>query len=119
MAGYRPDDDWALTTESGEPTSGGWKITVAFLGVLIAAILIGKLGHVPLWAFVGIAVFIGVPALCIWKIILGLRTGIVAVRHGSYSRAEHPFRYWMLMVLLAALTAWLLGLVTVVVFHGH
>ena len=119
MAGYRPDDDWSQTNEKGETIRGGWKIIVAFMGVLIAALLIGVLGHVSIWPFVATGIFVGLPTFCVWKIITGLRTGIVGVRFGSYSRTEHPFHYWSLMTMFAAMAAWLLGLIILVVLHRN
>jgi hypothetical protein len=118
VAGYRPDDEWAITDESGNRIDGGWKLLAAFVGIIIALILIGELGHIPLGVFVGIAIFVGIPALCIWKLVSGLRTGIVNVRNGSYSRAEHPFYYWTLMAMFVGLPASLLYLV-VLVGRGH
>lgn len=119
MSGYRPDDEWADTDESGHRITGGWKLIAAFLGALVALALIAKLSGVPLWVFLGIAVFVAVPALCVWKIIAGLRTGVVNVRNGSYSRAQHPFWYWMLMAVFAGLAAWLLGLFILVALHAR
>jgi len=119
MPGYRPEDEWAVTDESGERITGGWKVIVAFMGVLIALALIAKLAHVPAWVFVAIAFFVGLPTFCIWKIITGLRSGVVSVRNGSYSRAEHPFWYWASIAMLAGLAAWLLGMLTLVALHAH
>ena len=61
MAGYRPDDEWALTDESGNRIDGGWKVILAFVGLFIALVLIGELGHVPLVVLVGIAISVGTP----------------------------------------------------------
>jgi hypothetical protein len=119
LAGYRPDDDWAVMDASGNRIDGGWKVIVAFLGVLIALVVIGDLAHVPLGVFVGIGIFVLIPALCIWKIVSGLRTGMVSVRRGSYSRAESPFIYWTLMAMFVALPTWLVGLMILVLRHGH
>jgi hypothetical protein len=119
MAGYRPDDEWAVTDESGNRIDGGWKIIVGFFGVLIAVILIGELAHVPLGVFVGIGIFVCIPALAMWKIVSGLRTGVGSVRHGSYSRNEHPFYYWTLMAMFAGLPAFLFYLLVLVMRHGH
>jgi hypothetical protein len=119
MAGYRPDDEWALTDESGERIDGGWKVILAVLGVLIAAIVIGELAGISIGVFVAIGIFVGMPALCIWKIVTGLRAGVVSVRYGSYSRAEHPIYYWTLMAVFAALAVWLVGLIILIGLHGQ
>lgn len=119
MAGYRPDDEWALTDESGNRIDGGWKVIVGFLGVVIALILLGEVFHIPLGVFVGIGIFVGLPALSIWKIVSGLRTGVVSVRHGSYSRYDNPFFYWALMGMFAGLPAWLFYLLVLVICHNH
>ena len=119
MPGYRPEDEWAVTDESGERITGGWKIIAAFLTALIALALIAKLGGVPIGVLVAIAVFVGLPAFCVWKIITGLRRGVVTVRNGSYSRADQPVWYWTLMALFAGLAAWLLSLLVLVVLHAH
>ena len=119
MSGYRPEDEWAVTDESGERITGGWKLIVAFMGILIALAVIAKLAAVPVWACVAIAFIVGLPAFCIWKIIVGLRTGVVSVRDRSYSRADHPFRYWTAIAMLAGLAAWLPGLLIFVVLHAH
>jgi protein-S-isoprenylcysteine O-methyltransferase Ste14 len=119
MAGYRPDDEWALTDESGNRFDGGWKIIVGFVGIFIALLVIGELGHVPLGILVGISILVGIPALCVWKIVSGLRTGVVSVRRGSYSRAEHPFYYWTLMAMFVGLPVWLFYLLVLVVHHAR
>lgn len=119
MAGYRPDDEWGLTDESGNRVDGGWKIIVGLVGVLIALILIGEVAHVTLGVFVGIGIFVGIPAVCTRKIVSGLRTGVVSVRHGSYSRNEHPFFYWTLMAIFAGLPAWLFYLLVLIMRPGH
>lgn len=119
MGGYRPDDEWALTDESGNRIDGGWKLIVAFIGVLIALIVVGELGHVPLSVFVGVGILVVIPALCIWKIISGLWTGVVTVRHGSYSRANEPVYYWTLMAMFVGLPAWISYMVVLIVAHGR
>lgn len=119
MPGYRPEDEWAVTDETGERITGGWKLIIAFMAVLVVLVLIAKLAAVPVWVFAAIAAFVGLPAFCIWKIIKGLRTGFVSVRNGSYSRAEHPFWYWTLIAVLAALAAWLPGLLILVAVRTH
>jgi len=119
VAGYRPDDEWAVTDESGERIDAGWKVILAVVVVLIAAILIGELAQIPLQIFVGLGLFVGLPALCLWKIMSGLRTGVVSVRNGSYSRAEHPFWYWTLMALFVSLAACLVGTLILIALHGH
>jgi hypothetical protein len=119
MPGYRPDDDWSQTNEAGEPITGGWKLFVAFFGVLIAAVVVGDLRHIPLGAFVGIGIFVGLPAFSIWKIVVGLRSGVVSVRRGSYARAEDPFWYWTLIATFAGLATCLIGLITYMSLQGH
>lgn len=119
MSGYRlDDDDWSRTNEVGEPITGGWIIIVAFFGVLIIAILAGVL--VPL---VLVATFVGIPTLCIWNIVSGLRTGVVRINNKikvqSYSRTKDPFYYWSLLAGLTALAAYLIYLFAMVFLNGH
>jgi hypothetical protein len=100
MAGYRPDDDWAVTTESDEPMSGGWKVIVAFFGIFVPVIVVGELAHVPLWLFVGTA--LAVATFLVWQVIYCLRMGVVGVRFGGDAhRDNQPIAYWMGIAMLA------------------
>jgi hypothetical protein len=119
MPGYRPEDEWAVTDETGERMTGGWKLIVVLVVALVAVALVAKFAAVPVWVFAALAAFVGLPTFCIWKIIAGLRTGVVRVRNGSYSRGEDPFWYWTLIALLAGLAAWLPGLLILVALHAH
>lgn len=62
------------------------------------------------WGIFGIAAWFAVPAICLWLMIEGLRTGVVRAKAGSYSRLESPVWYWICIGLYGGLTAWMLYL---------
>ena len=100
MPGYRSDDDWAVTSESAKPTSAYLKFIVAFVFILVAAIVIGESAHPPLWLFVGIAFAVASFLVCL--LIYCLRMGVVGVRFGGDAhRDDQPIAYWIGIATLA------------------
>ena len=94
MAGYRPDDDWAATSESRKPTSAYLKFLTAFVFILVAAIAIGELARPPLWLFDGIA--LAVPSFLVCLLIYCLRGRVAGARFGGdVHRDNQPIAYWI------------------------
>ena len=104
MAGYRPDDDWpAVTDDSGNPMSGGWKLIVAFVGILFLVMVIGRLAHGAAWFVVGAASAAATFLACF--LVYCLRMGVVGSRSGNVRRENQPIAYWMGIAALALLAS--------------
>ena len=47
---------------------------------------------------IAFAIFATLPALLMWLIIDGLRTGVVRGRGGPIARSDYPIGYWLILI---------------------
>lgn len=62
------------------------------------------------WGLFGIAAWFAVPVVCLYFAIEGLRSGVVRVKLGSYSRTDNPGWFWACIAMYCGLTAFVLYL---------
>lgn len=56
-------------------------------------------------AVVGFAALIGIVGLCWWLVAEAVRTSVVRVRGGSYSRSEESAWFWTVIALYCGMAA--------------
>jgi hypothetical protein len=100
MTGYRPEDDWSqITSDSGEPMSGSWRVIVVFAAILALAILVCSLGHFSTGQVVcslATLAFFWISALSFQRLRIGIRERYFeAGRFGRVYRSEMPVNYWI------------------------
>src|SRR3954464_11316607 len=100
MAGYRPDDDWSeLTTDSGEPMSGSWRVIVAFAALLAVIVAVALVGQFPIGRTVCLLFAVGfawISAISAQRRWVGVRDHYFEARQfGRVRKANSPINYWL------------------------
>ena len=67
------------------------------------------------WGVFGIVVWFAIPTVCLWFLVDGLRTGVVRVKLGSYSRDHSPVWFWLCISMYGGLALWVFYLTALVV----
>lgn len=63
------------------------------------------------WNIFSTIIWLAIPALFLWLMVDGLRTGVIRARHGTVSRTAEPLRYWIYIAIYCGFIAWLLYII--------
>jgi hypothetical protein len=59
------------------------------------------------WGLFGIIAWFAIPAVCLYFAVQGLRSGVVRVKMGSYSRTDDPKWFWACIAIYCGLAAFI------------
>lgn len=63
-----------------------------------------------IWGLLGVVAFALGPAVCIWCLVRGFRSGMMPARGASYSRQTQPVFFWLLAVMYCAVPLFFLAI---------
>lgn len=71
------------------------------------------------WGVFGVAAWFAIPGVCLWFVYDGLRSGVVRVKLGSYSRSSDPKWYWGCIAMYGGLALFVFYLTFLFVLEGY